>query len=302
LIKYAVSTDHFKTLPLEAKLDSITHEVGFTLNILQRIAAASSKSEVIPLDSQITIATFEQGHLRIASETLASKKVDGELSYIIESLKFIEVGDDLAYIVRGIKDVAEPLLDDPTLPTGKSSIIAYYQESVHKDHGRSLDIKDMTQIARKLEALTAAKYPNQVGGFIQIATIEDGKASLTDPFPTLSPFDELGPTLGNSWDGAVVGDSLVGMNAKLNSLVIVVNSSFFNIREQLLDNIFFFNTRFEHVVFKYDGSPITFFDKTNVLSNCILVLTKNAEPSSPIVVEMKKNFPALIIRRESQKD
>jgi len=192
----------------------------------------------------------------------------------------------------------------------KNAILDFYQESSLQDHGKSLSIKDMTQIARQLETLTSNAYRFQVGGFIQVATIINGKAELTDPFPmhfaTDDLYTELNPARISSLTYFTADHSTNGIVGRgrgpYTPAILAIGANLAYIGHQPLDNILFFASTFDHVTLTYNGDPVSFFDKTNKVSDCTLVIGKNVDLSSPTVVQIRKNFPSLLIKKENQSD
>lgn len=265
----------------------------------QRISAASGEISE-PNESEITLVTFESGHLRILTATLVATRYNGSSVYVERGRQVVEVARPLVSLVRGIGDVAIPILADPLMKTPKSWILDYYREIMAKDHGSSFGIRDMTQIARKLEGLTASRFPIEVGGPVQIATIANGKAEVTEPFPYHFAFDKLTPAVLNAVTRSSLTQSYIGVsNANPDTAVLVDESTLKFIKRQPLDNILFFRSIFDHTVFTYDGSPIFYFDKSNKITDCKLILGKDVSPDSPAVLQIRRDFPDLPIEKIS---
>jgi len=169
-----------------------------------------------------------------------------------------------------------------------------YTDAMAKDGGKTLTLEQMEQTAKRLEYLTAGRFPDVVGGLVEVAVIRDGKAEVIAPFDT----DQEPPAspaiivhIGHpQFNGSGYGITLDGPGADF-----VEDGVFSHVGYQQLDHIFFFRTTFDQCVLHYDGSPNFIFDRSNTVLNSKLVLYSDVLLDSPGVKQIRADFPDLPI-------
>jgi len=201
------------------------------------------------------------------------------------------------YEVAGIEDVGRPLLggtdtrvDDPTL--------LKFRQAVTKDGGRSLSLEDMIETARETEILTSKRFGNVVGGPIEIGTIEHGKAKIEQENLMLTPQDRRASALFSIMEQVTVSGG--GMNLEMGDGIVLFTDSQMRSCNQKIDGMLLYNNLFLGCALTYDGSPKTIFDASNKVPGSVLVLTKREYLETPLVVQIRKDFPDLRIGIKKQ--
>jgi hypothetical protein len=69
---------------------------------------------------------------------------------------------------------------------------------------------------------------------------------------------------------------------------------------QKIDGMLLYNNLFLGCALTYDGSPKTIFDASNKVPGSVLVLTKREYLETPLVVQIRKDFPDLRIGIKKQ--
>ena len=280
---------------LEQKIQQIEDAVGFTLEMIQSISAAAGGPEE-SLASEITVGTYENGHYRIATVTLVPLSSASEFRFIEKERNILEVGKSVAFIVRGIPDVAEPILRNPDKFQFGDVFLKRYAKSIKDDRGSSLCAEDMRRVASNLEKVTSMKHPLEVGGTVEVASVIGSAVDMENPLAERSASSYIIPNgrfdvLKNSH----ISNGYTGILVDAPYAVLVLGSTFNNLRQQPLDNIMFFANSFEHVTFTYNGSHLYFFDTSNKLVACQLRLTDLSLLSSPEMIRFKRDFPQVPI-------
>jgi hypothetical protein len=281
------------TLSIQRKLEVLAKVVRFGLETMSSVDAATGGSLSLQ-PSQITLSGFDDGRLKIARIDLVPRLGDRGLTYDEKNESVREVKDTLIYGVAGVPDVAKPILEHPNVFHPTDPILGMYADAIAKDGGKTLSLEQMEQTAKRLEYLTAARFPDVVGGLPEVAVIRDGKAEVTAPFDT----GQEPPTtpaiivhVGHpQFNGSGYGITLDGPGADF-----VEDGVLSHVGYQQLDHIFFFRTRFDQCVLHYDGSPNFIFDRSNTVLNSKLVLYSDVLLDSPGVKQIRADFPDLLI-------
>jgi hypothetical protein len=159
---------------LEQKMERLSSLFTDTLDVVAQIDKATG-SPTNPYPLELTLAGFDAGHLlRIIEVDLVLNQVGTKWQYEQKNYTVIEVTNKLVSVVRGIKDVAQPILDNPKPDHRSDPILQHYSEAMASDNGESLSLDDMKLIAKRLEALTADKFNRKVGGERQVALLTNG--------------------------------------------------------------------------------------------------------------------------------
>jgi hypothetical protein len=142
----------------------------------------------------------------------------------------------------------------------------------------------MREIAIRLAYYTSKTYPS-VGGRNQIAILQKGsivkigQETFADPPKLLVNFSLM------------VGVRFEGLNALVTEKGIA--SLFVKCRfggtERSLDGDYFFADDFRDTALKYDGG-LMYFDKSNTVSNSVLVIGRHANRHDPAVLHLTNEF------------
>jgi hypothetical protein len=281
----------FGSLSLEKKLDLISSTMEFTLEVIDRMAAASGFPSD-PGPSEITLAVEEEGSIKIAQTRLERSTNGGEVLYEHTPSIIKTVGDGLTYCLAGRTAIGNRILGDRNNIDRNDPILANLREQLVANEGKDLSLSDLQQIAKKVAHLTSDAEKNLVGGPLQIATIEHGLAHMVeqpehfelggDPLPSV-----LKRITGGATDNSVYGT--------LSHRGFIDNYTFRNVQHQPLDDLYIFNTTFDHCGLFYNGSPAFIFDRSNTVRDSTLTLGPNVDPASPVIQKIRRDFPGLSI-------
>jgi hypothetical protein len=248
--------------------------------------------------SQITVAGFdEKGTLEILRTDLVpilqNEKPVGYLEKKYQTV-YVTQTTGLVPVFRGIDGTAQSILDGSYPSMASDPILGNFMSALARDKGKSLSLLDLEQVAKQIERRTSQQFPSKVGGKLQIAELSEGKVAKFDQ-PNSSLFHL--PAIAFWADkGVGVSDSAWGLSFPSHTLVaFVLQANFSGVGSQPLDNIFFFETKFAHCKFTYQGSPRSIFDRSNTVVDSTLTLLPGADPNSNFVKQIKVDFPALAI-------
>jgi hypothetical protein len=277
---------------LERKLFYVSSAVAFMLEVVDDMLVATGA----PIDtesSEITMASVEGGVIRIARTDIVQRRVDGKVDYVLISRPTKIVGDGLIYSLAGRTAVGERILGNHLNDSG-DAILTLLDEQVNRDGGKSLSIIDLQLIAKTIEHRTAANEPRIVGGPLQIATIENGKAHVIEqPIQDDLRGDPL-PTVVARVVDVAFNHGYTGLMNRARAF-LVMNSHFTDVMHQPLDRLFVFNTTFDHCGLFYGGSTNFFFDRSNTVRDSTLELGPNVDLDSPVIKKLREEFPQLTI-------
>jgi hypothetical protein len=299
---FASGPNGLSSFSLAQKVELVTDAVQFTLDHINVVAQATQEPPDLE-PSQITIATFEAGKLQIARTSITPIAERGKTNLKIDVGRTQIVMDKLVYSAAGMSTTAETYLSLQKTELGDPIMSNYYQSMV-KDHGATLSLGDMEQIAKRLARLTEQAFPAVVGEPLQIATIDRGTAKFVQKpdFPLesrASPFASLmnwvdGISIGGSETHYGGGVAVKGAAEYGGGAVLITNGHFEYCRQDL-DYIFIFNSVFKHCRLTYSGSPIFVFDKSNEVQDSTLEIPRGLGSDSAAVRAIREAFPQLKI-------
>jgi hypothetical protein len=258
------------------------------LNISALVTLQISQDPKIPryYNSKITLAGYDSdGLLKIGQVYMEGdfQKRGVQLSPTIET-----VTDILMLRLGGQEDVASDFYNHPD-SSGQNAVLLDLANAQNENHGSSLTLEQLRDIATVFKERTAQKY-DTVGGRTQIATVTGGAAQILTP---QSGFIEVPHTLPNfrlldtmEFDfGPVVPQqptepdsvalqrqvskmSAMGVKGSMNA--IIVNSAFANVKMDL-SNRYYYNTQFTDCTLFYEGGPyyLDGTDKIKAIRFCI---------------------------------
>lgn len=288
-------------LTLQDKAERLAGAFRFSLEMVANIDQAAKLSGP-PSISELTLAGFEAGQLKIEEVTLTPSIEDGRVTYSAERKEDI-VSKALVIVVRGRPTVAKSLLKNAVLSRSKDPILSHYAEAMKNDGGESLSLKDLSQIAHLLERETALQVP-QVGGAMEQATLSGGK---------IESFEQPVQSDDSRKDVyfAVTSDITFSAARKINPDELFKGRTFFvmsispnagaliRVREsdcvQILDNLLILESTLSRCTLMYNGSPEVLFDKSNKVDGSELILYSPASPDSSFVKQIRSDFPGLAI-------
>jgi hypothetical protein len=287
-------------LSLDEKLKNISSTFKFGLEAMAEIENTTGEP-ASDQPSEISLAGVDGGKLKIVHLELMPRIQGNRVSYEPQHFSEKEVSQNFIYLVAGWPDVAEPFLEHPEKYRELDPILQEYADAKAKDGGASLSLDDMTMIAKVLEQKTAARHPNEVGGLRQIAIVRDAKVEIVQ-----QPIEQAGdppaiPSLLTKIERPTMGGTKYGITIGVPNTAFVIDGDFSNIKMQTLDNIFFYRTKFDHVVLYYEGTPKFIFDKSNTVTDSKLMLAPGVDSHSKAVTTIRSDFPDLPIVDSAEK-
>lgn len=272
------------TVTIETKLRQLSFLFAVRLSGLADLRQAGGSADAphnYYLD--LTIAGYDtDGSPKIGKASVRAELANGRINSVAQSPEIKLVKDELVHQTAGMPTLAEALLQHPE-GEPDDPVLAEYANAWQKDRGTSLSIKQMTDLATDLATRTAKREP-AVGGPNQIAILSNGHVVSVDQpkFPDTqtksTPFG-LMRQVGFSGEGSF----------RRQGAVICTDCKFEDMHFTL-DESYIIATSFTNAVLTYDGGPM-YFDKTNRVQNCVLVLGPNAKFPTIVVRDLIANFP-----------
>jgi uncharacterized membrane protein len=298
--KLVDNVNYLHSKPIEQKMRVLAANIAITRGIIDSLPLQlKSKGESEP--SIITMETSEDGIIKIVVAVITQNRSNKEIGYDIQIYPTVNVGEDFKYVVSGFAQTAESELTGHTVSTASALISS--ESGIGSAHlplqpsvkaWKSLSISDLTLKATKLALLTAKDFPNAVGEPIQIAVIQNGSAKIVqqDVDPTSSDTLERSIAWIRDFRETSFPPVRISQRSQLPDTAFIFDSYFENMREKL-DQRFFFNTQFEHCELVYNGSPLAYFDKSNKIDDCTLILGPGVDENWTLVQKLRENFPQL---------
>ena len=200
----------------------------------------------------------------------------------LEPIRERTVGKDLVWELGGQKTVARKMLSAAALEQiSHDPAVADFANSYVANRGSTLTVEQMKKLAIALARYTADISPT-VGGDNQVAILERGKITSFQqaPFPEQQPM---------RWFNMVTGDFSHSNSAVDGDSIVVIKSTFNEIKQTVLDHNFFFSNDFVNSQIMYDGGP-TRFDNTNQVKDCTLVLGPHANRDPEFLHHLTTDF------------
>ncbi len=278
---------------IEAKLRDLAFIFEVRLTSLADLRQASGDTDrVKDYALDLTIAGYDTDGLpKIGKLSLRASLVNGRFDSSTQTLDMKIVRDELEHQTAGIPALAEELIAHPDLQPENPALIAY-AASMRNDRGNSLSISQMTDVAKDLALQTHNADP-RVGGPNQIAILSEGRVlSVEQPdFP-----DNASRVKGF---GLLKHVGFSGEDAFHREGEVVCVECKFEKMHFALDESYMVASSFNDLVLTYDGGPM-YFDKSNSVKDCVLVLGPHAHIPSLKVHDLVVDFPwARVVRNSS---
>lgn len=284
---YAQESARRKPQSFEDKMLELESIFGYQLSFL-----AASRESAVGI-SEVTMVGYDAGSLKIQGFRL-DKSGNGTFNVEADVSPIIVVGKTLQWRIAGIRNVAEPRFSHPELfMQSSSSTVRYLSENLKSDSGASLTTDDMLQIAKRSAVDTSSVYPNIVGGSLQYAVLEGGSIETYEqPVPSSS---DLPQRYVNVFDGLVATwakSPSMTFSFDPNMIALIRNAKV-TYSNYALDNVVTVQSRFDHSVLRFDGSPLTVFAPSNEVIDSELVLGPHVSSKDVFVQEILNQFPGL---------
>jgi hypothetical protein len=281
-----------KSSPIDGRIAELAKLVAFTLNAAQEIGERVG-NKTHPEPSEITLATPVGDHIEVAHMDVAPVEWNGGYRFVPTLRRKLTVGEAVQYEVAGQEAIGRPFLDGTETAVTDSDILNF-RRAIKENRGRELSLEDMIDTARKVAILTSDRAKSEVGGPIEIGTIEHGVAKIVQENPMLTVEDRRASTLFN-----VVGETQMsggGINSELadNETILFVDS-YFRRTTQKLDGRLFYSNVFDGCTLLYDGSPRTLVDSSNNVPGSVVVIARIELLQTPFMIQLRKDFPDLQI-------
>lgn len=253
---------------------------------------------------QLIVAGYDtDGQPKIGKILLATSLTGPILQSHVREAEIVNVAQELVWKLGGMPDVAQGILSHPeTVPNDR--VLRRYAILLRENRGRSLTIKEMVSIARRLAYYTSRAH-HEVGGPNQLAVLENGRPIVLEQ-PPLPPAPKPAIRFALMVDVAFTNG---GVMLERGSTVVFIRCSWngrqretplddaslwiqklYVTREVMqLDGNYFFGNHFTNYVLTYDGGPVT-FDSNNRVERSMLFLGNNTKLDSENMVQLEKHF------------
>jgi 20S proteasome alpha/beta subunit len=281
--------DQLNSRPFTQKLRDLSFPFEFYLSTISNLSAVlQGQPRPGAFNFELLLAGYDSdGTPKIGFLNLKTTvKYDGEQKPILEThsdnILVDSVSSQLSYRITGWYDVAQTLLTG-TANDSNDFFLKQYADSLRKDRGASLSLKDMMAIADGVIDKTAQKHP-EVGGEHQVAILANGHIlSVTHasyPAPTTPP-----ARLTLMMEPVAINDSI----AFAGSGFLCIRGHFEKTRVQL-DGNYYYSSDFIDATVVYNGGPLN-FPRSNHTLRSTLRLGPGANRKSREVQWLLKSFP-----------
>lgn len=264
------------------KLASLGFLFNFYLTSIANVRdTAGETTPVHDYQFELIVAGYDiDGRPKIGKIILGMTRVEGFWRSNTDFIDISDVGTSLKYVLGGQPDVAQRLLDDPSVKKGDATLDAY-AVAQRENGGQSLAIQDMEKLAVTLARYTADVYPS-VGGRNQVAVLQGGRivSIQQQAFPDAPKLFRF-----NLFEGNFLGANSFNLGG---TAAIFVKNTFEGGHLELAGNYFFGNT-FKDATVAYSGGLMD-FDPSNKVENCVLVIGTGAKDDNREVRKLTHSF------------
>jgi hypothetical protein len=281
---------------LSEKMDSLVEIFSFDMAFTSSVAISHLRFN--PSSSALTLVGYEAGQLKILQAHLkpSINPNNGYVTYEATVDPQIIVGKELKKATAGLDfEVTKVLSSAEARPN--DHIVHDYQVSMSETQGQSMQLEDLRILANEMVRTAERFHPGEVGDERQTAILTGGKISHFEQ--TIEPLAPGNLQLAGINEDATDDGSLWAFVVATEPHTFTTPRLFVHARIngmntpctfQQLDNIIFTGSAFTDTCLLYQGSPLTIFDKSNVLTRSTLRITANTE-NSPFVKRFRRDFP-----------
>jgi 20S proteasome alpha/beta subunit len=232
---------------------------------------------------QLIVAGFDlDGKPKIGRIALGVKNNDGALVSDVEDASISNIERKLDWKLNGMPEIAEQILHHPE-SRPNDAVLGQYATSVRENAGRSLTVKQMVELAKRLAYYTSQVHP-EVGGPDQIATLENSHSvSIEQPV-----FPEPPKMLFN-FALAVKSEFSYSSIAVAKGLSFVCVRCSWTGMQRGLDGNYFIENDFTKSFLFYDGGAVNLGD-TNTVVDSVLVIGAHVKPDDETLRRLSKAF------------
>lgn len=285
---------------LDKKVELLSGLIAYTLGALESLSQ-SAGSEIGNEPPELTVASFEDGAVRIAQVEFVRTQKDGALIYQVQRKPIVTVGGHFVYVLAGIRPDSEAILSGRRT-ISNDPILAYYQESLQSGHLDSLSLEDMERVAKTTARYNARKYPRIIGEPLQIATIENGDARIVQQTIAPPPQGDIVPGMILLIHGGGIAHARYTSAFDVRGAALIADQVTISDSLQTLDRVFFMRSTFDHCTLRYNGSSNFMLDPSNTIRDSTLELEGGVNANSPVVQKLLQQFPGLTLSDAGRSD
>ncbi len=239
-----------------------------------------------PIDAyrfQLIVAGYDiDDKPKIGRIALQMKNYNGDFLSEVEDASISDVAERLIWKSNGMPDIATQILLHPE-SRPRDEVFGAYATSFRDNRGRSLTVKQMVELAKKLAYCTSKVHP-EVGGPNQVAV-----------FTKLQPVSIDQPTFPEPPRPLFRFSLVVDSHFSYSSVVFAKGSPAVFVRcvwvgmQHELTGHYYIGSEFTNSVLVYDGGIVNLGD-TNRVTNSVLVIGPHAKPDEETVRRLRKAF------------
>jgi hypothetical protein len=252
--------------------------------------------------SEITVAGYQDGRLGIAyAELVPQVTGPGEVWFERVNDRIAFASQKRIFNVAGVMDPSFLILEGDAGKYKNDPIVANYEDAFRTNGAASMSLKDLIQLAKRLEEITHDEKRDVVGGEQQIAVFSDGDLKSFDmnvaapQYPPAFRFDIV-----NGMTQKLDANSDAQMFGTAPNVGILIQHADINGGRFDLDRRIVLNSVFQNCTLFYEGRSFTMFDveSNKILANVTLKIGANVLGDDHIVRELTTAYPSLRVVRE----
>jgi hypothetical protein len=218
--------------------------------------------------------------------TLESRVIQGKGDNYVESnntkIETTEIKDKFVFKTAGLDRIAINVLGNPDQYMSFPEI-RNYADHIKKDGGRNLTISELKDIAETIMDISKKAYEG-IGGQTQKAIFENDSIYLS--IPSFQVQKALGIRFNLMTGGEFRGK---GNIFDLGSTIMLFISNNFDNTDTKIDNCYYYGNNFHNCVLHVNSGSV-FFDKSNKIQECELVIGNRTISNLKKIKELKSNF------------
>ena len=286
---------------ISEKLAAISTLLRFLLNVTSNVLDVEGQSPPLKLyRAEIIVAGYDlDGKPKIAKGGLQVKRVGNGLESLVDEPVVSVIDNELIPKFNAMSNKAKEILARLQQPgaNDRDPILQNYVDAYRKDRAASLELGQMVELAKRLAYYTAQVYrevggANQIAIFAPAAPVKIEQRSFPPPDPS-KHITNFALVVDNHFEGPRHhNDFLVPGIDFLYVRCIWQGTKF------VLDDNFVVGSTFTNTELDYNSGRLL-FDKSNHLTNSVLIIGPSIKDNDPNVRQLHRDYPSLSIQRES---